>query len=117
MIDRAASHIEKRRHPRTLVRMNLKGVRLDPDGGEVVDLLQMVDISRGGLGALSERALYPGQRFVLCLPLTDRNGRRNIYATVRRCEHVAFDGAYQVGLEFDSASAHECVGSSERVAA
>ena len=93
------STIEKRRHPRTMVQMTLKGVRLDPDGGDVVNLLRMMDISRSGMGATSPRHLYPGQRLVLCLPMTDATGRRNIYATVRRCGQA--EGAYDVGLEFD----------------
>jgi len=76
---------ERRRHPRTQIQMNLRCIRLDPDGGEVVDSLAMYDISRSGLGAYCDRPFYPGQRLVLCLPLTGENGRRNIYATVTRC--------------------------------
>lgn len=96
------SGIEKRRHPRTVVEMTLRGIRLDPEGGEVVDWLRMQDISRSGMGAVSARPFYPGQRFVLCLPLSGDTGRRHIYATVRRCR-PGEDG-YRVGLEFDNAA-------------
>lgn len=96
------SAVEKRRHPRTSVQMSLKGIRLDPDGGHVVDALHMMDISRSGMGALAERHFYPGQRLILNLPMTDQSGRRSIYATIRRCGPG--EAGYQVGLEFDNAS-------------
>lgn len=82
--------------------MTLKGVRFDPDGGEVVDTFHMMDISRSGMGAVAERYMYPGQRMVLYLPMTEATGHRSIYATIRRCGHG--EGGYEVGMEFDSAS-------------
>ena len=94
--------LERRRHPRTLVQMTLRGVRLDPEEGELIDTLHMVDISRAGMGALLDRGVYRGQRFVLCLPVSGQTGRRNIYATVVRCR--ATEDGYRVGLQFDSAS-------------
>ncbi len=90
---------ERRRHPRTALRMSLRCVRLDPDGGDVEDTLHMVDISRSGMGAICQRPFYPGQRIVLCLPQSEGNGRRNIYASVVRSR--LDDEAYHVGLEFD----------------
>jgi c-di-GMP-binding flagellar brake protein YcgR len=83
--------------------MSLRCVRLDPDCGDVVDTLHMVDISRGGMGAICERPFYPGQRIVLCLPQTGENGRRNIYASVVRSRLT--DEEYRVGLAFDRSSA------------
>ena len=93
---------ERRRHPRTQLQLTLRGIRLDPDGGEVVDTLHMQDISRSGIGAICDRSYYPGQRVVLCLPLTPQGGRRNIYATVVRCRHL--EEGYRVGMEFDGVS-------------
>ena len=110
-----ASLMERRRHPRTPLRMRLSGIRLDPDGGDVVDSLRMLDISRSGMGALSGRAFYPGQRIVLCLPLSTDNGQRNIYATIIRCREN--QGDYRVGLEFDSSSVENYCSASEAVAA
>jgi hypothetical protein len=101
-MDATTVRLERRRHPRTLVRMTLGCIRLDPDGGEVLDSLRMLDISRSGMGAATDRRFYPGQRLVLCLPVTASRGRRNVYATVRRCS--AAGNAYRVGLEFDKAS-------------
>ena len=90
---------ERRRHQRTLLGMMLHGIRLDPDGGDVQDTLHMTDISVSGMGALSDRWLYPGQRIVLCLPVHPEGGRRNLYATIVRCQRLQ-DG-FTVGMEFD----------------
>ena len=93
---------ERRHYPRTHLQMKIQCVRLDPDGGDVVDTLETVDISRRGIGAISDRAFYPGQRLLLCMPLTSMSGRRNIYATVVRCRRE--EEGHSVGIEFDGAS-------------
>ncbi len=95
-------NMERRRHPRTRLEMTLQGIRLDPDGGDVVDSLRMCDISRSGMGVYTGRSFYPGQRVVLCLPLSDHAGRRNIYATVVRCFKA--EGRFRIGMEFDTQS-------------
>jgi hypothetical protein len=102
MDEHIANLTEKRRHYRTQLQMTLRCIRLDPDCGEVVDTLHMLDISRSGMGAICDRAFYPGQRLVLCVPMTDKSGRRNIYATVLRCRQA--EEGYAVGLEFDRSS-------------
>ena len=94
--------VERRRHPRTHLQMSLKCLRLDPDGGEVVDRLHMTDVSRIGIGAYCDRSFYPGQRVMLCVPLSSTGGRRNIYATVTRCRQTS--EGYHIGLEFDDSS-------------
>jgi hypothetical protein len=107
--------IERRRHPRTCVQMVLRGVRLDPEEGEILDTLRMVDISRGGMGAYVDRAAYPGQRFVLCLPLSENSGRRNIYATVMRSRPT--ESGCRVGLRFDNVAVGNWCGVSTAIAA
>ena len=102
MDERQIGPTERRRHPRTQLQMTLRCIRLDPDCGEVTDTLHMLDISRGGMGAVCDRAFYPGQRIVLCVPLTEKSGRRNIYATVIRCRQS--QEGYAVGMEFDNVS-------------
>jgi len=92
--------VDRRRHPRTRLAMTLGCIRLDPDGGDVVDSIQMTDISCGGLGAICERPYYPGQRIVLNLPMPNTGTRRNVYATVARCNRV--DDEHYVGFEFDA---------------
>jgi len=100
MTDRKSFPVERRRHPRTRIAMTLGCVRLDPDGGDVVDSLNMRDISRGGLGAYSVRPYYPGQRIVLNLPIPTDGGRRNVYATIVRCRQE--EDGYTVGFAFDA---------------
>ena len=95
---------ERRRHPRTQLRMTLHGIRLDPDGGDVCDTLQMQDISRGGMGAVADRWLYPGQKVMLRLPTHPANGRRNLSATVVRCKRI--QEGYRIGLQFDHIGLH-----------
>lgn len=90
---------ERRRYPRTHLQMMLQGVRLDPDVGDVQNTLHMVDISRGGMGVVSDNWLYPGQRIVLSVPLHPEGGRSNLNATVVRCRKV--EDGYRAGLEFD----------------
>ena len=93
---------ERRRHPRTHLQMRIQCIRLDPEGGDVVAMLDTVDISRCGVGAVSDRPFYPGQRVVLCMPLTSIGGRRNIYATVVRCRQE--EQGYNVGMDFDASA-------------
>jgi len=93
------SLMERRRYPRTQLNISAHCVRLDPDGGDVTDRIDVLDISRGGMGAISSRPFYPGQRVILCLPDAQGVGYRNIHAAIVRCRHRA-DG-YRIGLEFD----------------
>ncbi len=93
---------DRRRHARTKLHMSLNAIRLDPSGEDVVDQIRMIDISKSGMGALSDRAYYPGQRVVLCLPLSAEGGRRNIYASVVRCRQE--EAGYRIGLSFDNVS-------------
>jgi len=95
--------------------MMLHGIHLDPDCRDVQDTLQMVDISRSGMGAITDRWLYPGQRILLSLPLRSDGGRRNVAATVVRC-HKVREG-YHVGLEFDTQALGEATGYTAAVAA
>jgi hypothetical protein len=98
-----------------MVQMLLRGVRLDPEEGEILDTLRMVDISRGGMGAYLNRPAYPGQRFILRLPLSETTGRRNVYATVIRCRQTE-DGC-RVGLRFDNVSVGSWCGVSTAITA
>jgi hypothetical protein len=96
---------ERRLYPRTQVRMPVQLTRLDPDGGDVVEQVEMVDISRGGLGALAGRWHYPGQRVMVRLPGAGMSVR-NICGIIRRC-HMA-DGMHQLGIEFERPMATLC---------
>jgi len=115
MLPRMTRPKERRRHPRTRLAMTLGCLRLDPDGGDVMDSLYMTDISRGGLGADCDRPHYPGQRIVLSLPLPVGGERRNIYATIVRCKSLA--SGYRVGFEFDAPYVGAAYASEQTVAA
>lgn len=104
---------ERRRYTRTQINMPIQAVLFDPDG-EVVDPMEMIDISRGGMGAVSRRAYYPGQRIVVKLPAPGMSVR-NVYATVRRCGKS--DGRYHVGLEFDRPMVSLCSAEQDSIVA
>lgn len=93
---------ERRRHARVHLEMALQAVRLEPDNMDVTDRLHMTDVSRSGVGAISDRSYYPGQRVLIYLPLTGKNGQRVLYATIRRCRRHA--QGYHLGMEFDRMS-------------
>ncbi len=97
---------ERRLYPRTQVQMRIQVLRLDPNEGDLVDELQMVDISRNGVGATCERMFYPGQRLILKLPAAGMDVR-SICGVVRRCDRV--DDRFIVGIEFDHPIASLCV--------
>lgn len=94
---------EQRRHPRTRLHMPIHCVRLDPAGPSTLDRLEMIDISRSGIGAVSQQSYHPGERVVVRLPLSRAGGDRHMYARVTRCR-PAGEGDYEVGLEFDAAA-------------
>jgi hypothetical protein len=89
---------ERRQYPRIQLRMPLHVTRLDPDGGDVVEQVEMVDISRGGLGAMARRWHYPGQRVMLRLPAPGMSVR-SICGIVRRC--CSAGGMVRLGIEFE----------------
>lgn len=68
----------------------------------MLDQLDMFDISRSGIGAISQESYYPGQRVVLRLPLSKADGGRNRYASVVRCR-TSRDRGYEIGLQFAAA--------------
>ena len=99
---------ERRRFPRTQLTLPIQAIRLDPDG-DVVEPMQLIDISRGGVGAVAHRPFYPGVKVLLKLP-TPGMGVRNICAVIRRCRKS--DEGYRLGIEFDSPIASLCADAS-----
>ena len=96
---------ERRLYPRTQIHMPVHVTRLDPDGGDTVEQIEMVDISRGGLGALAGRWHYPGQRVMVRLPAPGMSVR-NICGIVRRC--MPASGLFRLGIEFERPLASLC---------
>ncbi len=97
---------ERRRHPRTRLQASLHCLRLESDGPSTVDQLDMFDMSKSGIGAMSDQSYYPGQRVVVRLPAPRANGDRHVYARVMRCRSAGLDG-YEIGLRFEAASKGE----------
>ncbi len=97
---------ERRRHPRTRLQASLHCLRLEPDGPSVVDQLDMFDMSKSGIGAMSDQSYYVGQRVVVRLPAPRANGERHVYACVMRCRSAGTEG-YEIGLQFEAASRGE----------
>jgi len=115
MNDGTAIHVERRRHARMKHGVTLNSIRLDPEGGDVVDKLVMIDISRSGIGAIASRPFYPGQRIVLSLPMPHEGGRKNVYASIVQCRQC--EGGYRVGLQFDTVSVGAWCGAAVAAAA
>lgn len=83
--------------------MGVRCIRLDPHDVDVIDEVDMVDLSRSGVGAVTEKWYYPGQKVVVCLPADSEYGKRQLKATVRRCLSRHAEG-FRIGLEFDNSS-------------
>ncbi len=115
MMNDSTLSAERRRFTRTPVQMPLWCLRLDPDGYDVVGILDPIDVSRTGLGVTTNRLYYPGQRMVGSLPISETQGHRNICATVTRCQPQ--DKHNRIGLRFDSASVGSWCGISGKPAA
>lgn len=75
----------------------------------------MKDISRSGMGAITDRWLYPGQKILLCLPIHPDSTRKNITATVIRCQKN--NEGFRLGMEFDHVGVSSSVGVSHAVVA
>jgi hypothetical protein len=103
LIDAAIA--ERRLHPRTQIQMPIQAIRLDPDGADLLEQLEMVDISRGGMGAISSRAFYPGQRLVMKLPGLGMSVR-SICGVIRRCAKV--EERHHLGIQFEQPLASLC---------
>jgi len=93
-----------------LMDTTLNCICLDPDAVDVVNSLRTIDISRGGIGALSRRPFYPGERLVLCMPLSPGTGRRNLYASVVQSRYDCQNEGHRVGLRFHNGAIGACQG-------
>jgi hypothetical protein len=91
--------MERRRYPRWGWDAQLHGIYVDESGRRLVETLQAVDISRGGLGAIGDRRHEIGQHFVVGLP--EPSGRtRYVHAKVVRC-WLEKDGPH-MGMQFSN---------------
>jgi hypothetical protein len=61
----------------------LQGIYVDFEGRKIIELIQAVDISKGGLGAITRASHNVGEHFVLGLPEPDGK-TRYVHAKVVR---------------------------------
>ena len=93
------SNTEKRRHQRRQWLPKLSGVFVSDDGRRMVEQLQGVDISKGGMGIAGSQEHPVGTHLIVNLP---ENNRRNryVHAKVVRCWKEKSE--IRMGLEFDN---------------
>ena len=94
--------LERRVFPRTEVRAQVAGVRLDhtlPALRQPALKLMLNDVSYGGLSALSDTPLATGERVSVFVPPNGISGGWNAYGRVIRCTPSGM--GYRVAVEFD----------------
>lgn len=93
---------ERRRFPRWNFDAQLQGIYVDSDGRKIVEMIQAVDISRGGLGAITHDEHQVGEHFVVGLPKP--SGRTQyVHAKVVRCWDD--EQGRHVGMKFSNVPA------------
>lgn len=94
---------ERRRFPRWSWNAQLQGIYVDSDGRKIIEMIQAVDISKGGLGAITHDEHDVGEHFVLGLP--EPSGRtRYVHAKVVRCWRDA--AGPHIGMKFSNIPAN-----------
>lgn len=75
----------------------MQGIYVNSEGRKIVEMIQAVDISKGGMGAITRDEHDVGQHFVIGLP--EPSGRtRYVHAKVVRCWHD--EAGPHVGMKF-----------------
>ncbi len=90
---------ERRRFPRWTWDAQLQSIYIDSDGRKIVELIRAVDISKGGLGAITRYAHTIGEHFVLGLPEPDGKTRYVHAKVVRSWDDE--EGSH-VGMKFSN---------------
>ena len=94
--------LERRVFPRKEIRAQVQGVRLDhtlPALQRPALRLMLNDVSYGGLSALSDTPLAPGERVTVQVPSNGLSGSWAAYGRVIRCSPSGM--GYRVAVEFD----------------
>ncbi|NQU74804.1 MAG: PilZ domain-containing protein [Planctomycetes bacterium] len=105
MVGIETSIAERRQYPRTQLNLPVQVIRLDPDGEDLVEQIEMLDISRGGIGAMCSKMFYPGQRLVLSLPARGM-GVRRVCGIIQRCTKQ--QDRFHLGIQFAHPLASLC---------
>lgn len=88
---------ERRRYPRRSWDAQLQSIYINSEGRRIIEMIHVVDISRGGLGAVTRDEHEVGEHFVLGLP--EPSGRtRYVHAKVVRCWND--NAGPHIGMQF-----------------
>ena len=94
----SSSHTEKRRHCRRQWRPRLSGIFVSDDGKKMLEQLQGIDISKGGMGITGSTEHPVGTHLIINLP--EHNSQsKYVHAKVVRCWKE--ESQIHLGLEFD----------------
>ncbi len=92
--------IERRKHPRADLKINLHCSSLNGTRESMLSQIRMIDMSQSGIGAECERRFNRDERLVLHLPKGHQQMHQHLFARVAWC--VEADRGYKVGLEFET---------------
>lgn len=88
---------ERRRYPRWKWNAELQTIYVSSEGRRIIEMIRVVDISKGGLGAVTRDEHTEGEHFVLGLP--EPSGRtRYVHAKVVRTWND--DTGPHIGMQF-----------------
>lgn len=99
------SHVdaaERRLFPRKDLQLQVRGLRMDhslPAHREPSLELHTRDVSAGGLSAMSDRPLSPGERLNVIFPRQGAGNGWDIQGRVLRCQPSAL--GWRIAVEFD----------------
>jgi hypothetical protein len=99
----AAKQHERRVFPRKEIHARIEGRRMDHSLSvykQPTVSLAVRDLSAGGLSAISDTPLYPGERVTVFFPPQGIKRGWDAYGRIIRCEPSAL--GYRVAIEFDA---------------
>jgi hypothetical protein len=100
MIQFQNHNIERRKHPRADLKINMHCSSLTGQRDSMINQIRMVDMSQSGIGAVSDRRFQPDERVVLHLPKSHQQLHQHLFARVAWC--VPAKSGFKVGLEFET---------------
>ncbi len=85
MIQFQNHNIERRKHPRADLKINMHCSSLTGQRDSMINQIRMVDMSQSGIGAVSDRRFQPDERVVLHLPKSHQQLHQHLFARVAWC--------------------------------
>jgi hypothetical protein len=100
MIQIQNHNIDRRKHPRADLKINMHCSSLSGTRESMLSQIRMVDMSQSGIGAESNRKFQRDERVILHLPKGHQEMHKHLFARVAWC--VSSSYGYKVGLEFET---------------